>query len=60
MSYHFSKTVSMAFPAAVEKVTAELTAHGFGILQIGDRRQDFIDCLFQHGKSTQVGVQLQP
>jgi uncharacterized protein (DUF302 family) len=39
MSYHFSKTVSMAFPAAVEKVTAELTAHGFGILTRIDVQQ---------------------
>lgn len=39
MSYHFSKTVSMAFPAAVEKVTAELTARGFGILTRIDVQQ---------------------
>ena len=39
MSYHFSKTVSMASPAAVEKVTAELTAHGFGILTRIDVQQ---------------------
>lgn len=39
MSYHFSKTVSMAFPAAVEKVTAELKARGFGILTRIDVQQ---------------------
>lgn len=39
MSYHFSKIVSMAFPAAVEKVTAELKARGFGILTRIDVQQ---------------------
>ncbi|MBO9648181.1 MAG: DUF302 domain-containing protein [Variovorax sp.] len=32
MTYHFSKTVAMEFLAAVDKVTAELKAQGFGIL----------------------------
>lgn len=39
MGYHFSKTVSMDFPAAVEKVTAELKARGFGILTRIDVQQ---------------------
>jgi uncharacterized protein (DUF302 family) len=32
MSYYFSKTVSVSFDKAVEKVTAELKVEGFGIL----------------------------
>lgn len=39
MSYHFSKTVAMDFQAAVDKVTAELKARGFGILTQIDVRQ---------------------
>ncbi|MBI5716350.1 MAG: DUF302 domain-containing protein [Burkholderiales bacterium] len=39
MDYHFSKTVPMEFQAAVEKVTAELKARGFGILTQIDVRQ---------------------
>ena len=39
MDYHFSKTVSMDFQAAVDKVTAELKARGFGILTQIDVRQ---------------------
>ena len=39
MGYNFSKTVSMDFPAAVEKVTAELKARGFGILTRIDVQQ---------------------
>lgn len=39
MDYHFSKTVTMDFQAAVEKVTAELKARGFGILTQIDVRQ---------------------
>lgn len=39
MSYHFSKTVAMDFQAAVDKVTAELQARGFGILTQIDVRQ---------------------
>jgi uncharacterized protein (DUF302 family) len=39
MSYHFSKTVPMDFQAAVDKVTAELKARGFGILTQIDVRQ---------------------
>lgn len=39
MSYHFSKTVTMDFQAAVDKVTAELKARGFGILTQIDVRQ---------------------
>jgi hypothetical protein len=37
MSYHVSKTVAMDFEAAVDKVTAELKARGFGILPQIDR-----------------------
>ena len=32
MTYHFSKTVPMNFQEAVDKVTSELKARGFGIL----------------------------
>lgn len=39
MSYHFSKTVAMDFQAAVDKVTAELKARGFGVLTQIDVRQ---------------------
>ncbi|GAP34160.1 DUF302 domain-containing protein [Piscinibacter sakaiensis] len=39
MSYHFSKTVAVDFQAAVDKVTAELKARGFGILTQIDVRQ---------------------
>ncbi|MBL8346303.1 MAG: DUF302 domain-containing protein [Rubrivivax sp.] len=39
MDYHFSKTVPLDFQAAVEKVTAELKARGFGILTQIDVRQ---------------------
>tara|TARA_B100001105_G_scaffold25874_1_gene18115 strand:+ start:8825 stop:9211 length:387 start_codon:yes stop_codon:yes gene_type:complete len=39
MSYHFSKTVAMDYQAAVDKVTAELKARGFGILTQIDVRQ---------------------
>lgn len=39
MSYHFSKSVRMDFQAAVDKVTAELKARGFGILTQIDVRQ---------------------
>lgn len=39
MDYHFSKTVSMDFQAAVDKVTAELKARGFGILTQIDVRE---------------------
>lgn len=39
MGYHFSKTVAMDFQAAVDKVTAELKARGFGILTQIDVRQ---------------------
>lgn len=39
MNYHFSKTVPLDFQAAVDKVTAELKARGFGILTQIDVRQ---------------------
>ncbi|MCU0937881.1 MAG: DUF302 domain-containing protein [Burkholderiaceae bacterium] len=39
MDYHFTKTVPMDFQAAVDKVTAELKARGFGILTQIDVRQ---------------------
>lgn len=39
MDYHFSKTVPLEFQAAVDKVTAELKARGFGILSQIDVRQ---------------------
>lgn len=39
MSYHFSKTAAMDFQAAVDKVTVELKALGFGILTQIDVRQ---------------------
>ncbi len=32
MSYHFSKTLPMAFDEAIEKVTAALADKGFGVL----------------------------
>ncbi len=32
MSYHFSKTITMPFDEAIEKVTAILAAKGFGVL----------------------------
>lgn len=39
MTYHFSKTVPMNFQEAVDKVTSELKARGFGILTQIDVRQ---------------------
>jgi len=32
MSYHFSKTLSLSFEDAIEKVTAVLAENGFGVL----------------------------
>lgn len=39
MNYHFSKTVPLEFQAAVDKVSAELKARGFGILTQIDVRE---------------------
>lgn len=32
MSYYFAKAVNLSFDAAIERVTAELKARGFGVL----------------------------
>ncbi|MGJ5121099.1 DUF302 domain-containing protein [Bradyrhizobium oligotrophicum] len=32
MSYYFAKAVNLSFEAAIERVTAELKARGFGVL----------------------------
>lgn len=39
MTYHFSKTVPMSFQGALDKVTSEPKARGFGILTQIDVRQ---------------------
>ncbi len=39
MNYHFSKTVPLDFQTAVDRITAELKARGFGILTQIDVRQ---------------------
>jgi len=39
MTYHFSKTVSMPFEAAIETVTAALKERGFGVLTTIDVRE---------------------
>ena len=39
MKYYFSKTVTLAFEDAIEKVTAELKKEGFGVLTDIDVKQ---------------------
>lgn len=51
MDYHFSKTVALDFQAAVDKVTDELKARGFGILTQIDVRQTL---------KAKLGVDFQP
>ena len=51
MDHHFSKTVALDFQAAVDKVTDELKARGFGILTQIDVRQTL---------KAKLGVDFQP
>ncbi|MDG4875273.1 DUF302 domain-containing protein [Mesorhizobium sp. WSM4935] len=51
MSYYFSKTIEMAFPAAIEHVTKGLAGKGFGILTRID---------VQHTMKVKLGVDFKP